>query len=124
MGATITQLETLDIISPVLVQTRNASRASQTVVRFPIGSTDPYITFGPAGLRTGEHILFFDEDAAAATAAAATLAIAGAFELELTAPEQPEWSMTFVVVGQIDIEQDDQEALYWSVRFGFQEIAP
>jgi hypothetical protein len=124
MGATITHNETLDNFSPVLVQTRKASLSSQTVVRFPIGSTEPYITFGPAGLRSGQHVLFFDEDPAAANAAADVLATPGSFELELTSPEQPAWSMSFVVIGVIEIEQDDQEALYWTVRFGFQEISP
>ena len=120
MAAVFTHQVTSLTVTPLLLQTRTAQVTPGTVVRFPIGSASPYVTLGPTSLRSGEHILFFGSASDAATALT-RLSAQGAIVLAYA--EQTIWNMRFVVTSEMVVEQDEDSLIYWTLRFGFQEVA-
>lgn len=120
MAATITHELTLDIIRPSLVQTRTTTRTSRSIAIPLANSTDSLVVLRGSGMRTGEHILFFDaeQDALDAVDILGTLG-----PLQLTYPDVPAWEMRFAVVGDVELQQDEDSLVHWTVRVGFQELS-
>jgi len=120
MSLNIIHQLTDDYITPTLLQTRSSNRASRTVAIPLANSSDHLLLLKPAARRNGEHILFFDdeEDALEAVAILSTI---GTFELVYD--EVPAWEMLFAVVGEIELSQDEETLVHWTVRVPFQEVA-
>jgi hypothetical protein len=121
MAATVTAEISLDTFAPVLVQTLTVSQRTRSIVHDIVGSAEPYISFQPAALRTGQHVFFFASESEAMTAQSICNQI-GAFTLSY--PERPWIEMRFVVAdGSIDLDLDPTTRKHWTLTVSFQELS-
>jgi hypothetical protein len=121
MPATIANEITLDDFTPTTFVTRTSSRPTRTVVHEILGAAEPYISRQQAGLRSGQHELFF-HTYAAALAAESILAQPGAFTLSY--PERTAWQMRFAVVGDLELEIAQESPELATIRFSYRELSP
>lgn len=117
--ATITR--GLESVSPYLVLGFRSTRAHGNIIHPIENSVDPDVTFAPAGLRTGTMRLFF-LNAADALEAEQLHTLVGVFTLVDTA--LPLSNMSYVPVGDIDMEFDEATQKRWTVTVRYQEVSP
>lgn len=118
MTTTISKGETT--VQPTLVLGYTSVRAAKNQVHEIIGRADPDVTLKAAGLRTGTLELF-------CTGLGLALDIedlhAGEGVLELADTDYPNLGMSYVPVGKIELQLDDETRTRWVVRVDYQEVA-
>ena len=95
MPATITASIDATSTSPTKVLEAEINYLTSTIVHRIANSSEPYITLGESGLRSGRLNLLYDDDD---DALAADAILRKRSQFVLTFPERPSIEMTFTVV--------------------------
>lgn len=106
-------------VSPLLVTQYQASSTTRHIVHEVLGTPWPDITLQAAGPRTGSMSALFDNEGDAYNF---FLVLKGANVLQFTDLDTKYLGMSFVAMGQITFQADDQNRSYWTVGFTYQEV--
>lgn len=107
-------------IVPDLVQVYSSSREVRNVLHPIAGRADVEATLKAAGLRSGQLVAIFGDEAPA-RAADAAFAEVGLWQY--VDGDVPAASMTFIVQGRLDLELDLETQTVWLLTLGWQEVA-
>lgn len=118
MTHTITALNGAGSTSPLAVAGYDTARRSRNVIHDLLDGSIGVSFIKPRG-RNSDLVTVYT-DRAQAFAAYDLLAEESAFTYVNT--ELAELSMTFVLDGSLDIDQDDDDQSIWYVRIGYQEV--
>lgn len=120
MAQTFTRTPALSSpIVPQLVQAYSHSREVRNALHPIAGRSDIEATLKAAGLRSGTFVAHFGDEAAA-RAADAAFAEVGLWQY--VDGDVPAASMTFIVQGQLGLDQDAEALSVWHLTVGFQEV--
>lgn len=108
-------------IAPDILLGYQSRRATRTNVHDIIGRASADVTLRPAGLRSGTLRLGFAGAGAEARSRAAENALSEPVTCTLNVTTNATAAMTFVVVGDIERELEDETRNAWIVAFGYQE---
>lgn len=106
-------------VVPDLVQVYKHAREVRTNLHPIEGRADVEATLKAAGLRSGELLAVFADEAAARTADA-RFAEVGIWQLVDT--DVPAASMTFLVQAPLELALDEDTQSVWLLTVGFQEV--
>lgn len=107
-------------ITPTIVDGYSASQSARTILHDIIGRANPDASFAPDGMRSGALRCMFALEAAA-DAARTALAQPGVWTL--ADPDRSTIGMSFVRVGDMTLELDDETRTLWVLTVGYQEVA-
>lgn len=105
--------------NPIMVVGYNFAQSSRSIVHDVPGRTDSPVTIFGADSRTGTLELLYSTTAAA-DAARELLGLPSTFTFADT--EQTDLAFSFVVVGDISMEQRSASRRTWVVSVGFREV--
>lgn len=103
---------------PLMLIQFAGARTAQHIVHEILGRSDPDVTFMPTQTRAGT-LTFLYESLDAVAAARDLLALPG--PVTLTQTDMPALSMTFVVVGDLEVAPDQQDPYLWTIAVPFRE---
>lgn len=106
-------------IVPDLVQVYSSSREVRNVLHPIAGRADVEATLKAAGMRSGQLVCVFGDEAPA-RAADAAFAEVGLWQY--LDGDVPAASMAFIVQGQLDLDLDLDTQSVWLLTVGFQEV--
>lgn len=108
--------------TPDLVDGYSSSINARNITHDVIGRAYPDVTILPGSLRTGTlKLTFTDENA---SRLCEQLHAYATVPLILTTDERDTVAMTYVVVGKVGRDLDDETRSVWIVSADFQEVAP
>ena len=108
-------------LTPALVDGYTSARTSGNIVHAILGSTEPAVTLRPAGMRAGKLRIVVGTSRALCQQFEQMLAGGTVLTISDTSVDV---GMSFVVVGEIEAQLDDDTRAVWIIEAGFQEVAP
>lgn len=119
---TTTIAHTGGTITPLAVEGYRASRPARTIVHDILNQQNSDVTFRAFGLRTGTLRLVFRGESDALRAYD-SLSVPQTLTASNTDVEAI--AMAFVIAGgDLDLEQDDEDAALWRIIMPFREVRP